>query len=173
MERSGPIIEGKHTVPVEKPTMESSQKGFEGYGGWAHDLHCVTEYQIGAGGGLEAMLHALQQGSIGIRILQEMKLTGRIHTWYTSGYKVWETDTESRHHGGIAIIWREEAGWQVEGSTSFRPNMLSFTITSGRRRWYVVGAYLTPNNQLEVHWVMHGGGGEYNSWQPKRLPGTS
>ena len=37
---------------------------------------------------------------------------------------------------------------------NFGPNVVSFTITSGKRQWYVVRAYVPPNNQLAVHRVM-------------------
>ena len=35
----------------------------------------------------------------------------------------------------------------------FRPNVLSFTITTGKKFWYVVSAYVPPNNKMTVHWV--------------------
>ena len=47
------------------------------------------------------------------------------------GYKVWKTEAKIRHMGGIAIIWREETGWQVEGTTNYGTNVVSFTITVG------------------------------------------
>ena len=62
-------------------------------------------------GGLEAALRALQQRNVGIGVLQETNLTGGIHTRYIAGHKLWATEADSRHRGGIAIVWREEAGW--------------------------------------------------------------
>ena len=56
---------------------------------------------------MEAALCALQQGNIGIGVLQETKLKGGIYTQYSLGYKVWETEAESRNQVGIAIIWRK------------------------------------------------------------------
>ena len=47
----------------------------------------------GRAGGLEALLRALQQGHVDVRVLQETKLTRGIHTRYGEGYSVWETDT--------------------------------------------------------------------------------
>ena len=112
-------------------------------------MTCIASINIRSGraGGLEAALLALRHGNTGIGVLQETKLTRGIHTQYSLGYKVWATDSERRHRGGIAIVWREEEGWKVEVVTNFGPNMVSFTITSGRRRWYVVGAYAPPNDQ--------------------------
>ena len=45
--------------------------------------------------GLETVLCALKQGNIRIGVLQENKLTGGIHTRFSSGYKVWATEAES------------------------------------------------------------------------------
>ena len=59
----------------------------------------IATLKIGAGraGGLETALRALRQGNIGIRVLQETKLAGGIHTRRISGYTVWATEAESRH----------------------------------------------------------------------------
>ena len=40
-------------------------------------------------GGLKAVLHALQQGNVGISVLQETKLTEGIYTLHSAGYSVW------------------------------------------------------------------------------------
>ena len=72
-----------------------------------------------------------------------MNLTGGIHTCYSVGDKVWAAEAESRHMGGITIVWREEAGSQVEGASSFGTNVLSLTITEVRKHWYIFGAYIT------------------------------
>ena len=71
---------------------------------------------------------------------------------YSLVNKVWVTEGEIRHRGGISIVWREEAGWQVEGATIFGSNVVSFTITEGQKIWYVVGSYVPTNNQPVVHW---------------------
>ena len=57
------------------------------------------------------------------------------------------------HRGGIAIIWKEEEGWRVEGAKIFGTNVVGFTITAGRKRWYAIRAYMPPNNQTAVHRV--------------------
>ena len=58
-----------------------------------------------------------------------------------------------RNRGGIAIIWKEDAGFQAKGAERFRPNVISFKITAGRKLWYVVGANMPPNNQQSVNQV--------------------
>ena len=37
-------------------------------------------------------MRALKQCNVGIGVLQETKMAGGIHTRYSSGYKVWETE---------------------------------------------------------------------------------
>ena len=49
------------------------------------------------------------------------------------------------------MVWRATKGWQVESTASLGPNMLSFIRTSGARRWYVIGAYMPPNNSLSMY----------------------
>ena len=53
------------------------------------------------------------------------------------------------------MVWRDEAGWQVEGIVNFSPNMPSFLLTLGSQRWYIVGAYVPPNDAPAVYRVDH------------------
>ena len=62
-------------------------------------------------------------------------------------------DADIRNRGNIAIILREEVGWKIEDLENFRLNVVSFTIIVGRKRWYVVGVYVSPNNQPTVYQV--------------------
>ena len=39
----------------------------------------------------------------------------------------------------------------MDNTASFVLNVVSFLLTSGSRRWYVVGAYVPPNNRSSVH----------------------
>ena len=94
---------------------------------------------------------ALHKGNVWIVILQEKNITGGIHKRYSAGYMVWATEAESSHRRWIAIIWSEEAGWQVEEATHYGTNMVSFKIMAEWKRCYVVEAYVPPNNQLVVH----------------------
>ena len=55
--------------------------------------------------------------------------------------------------GVVALVWREDVGWQVEGIINFGSNVASFLLTLGSRRWYVVGAYVPSNDAPAVHRV--------------------
>ena len=50
-------------------------------------------------GGMEEALRDFHQGNVNVGVLQEAKLTRRIHTRYRAGYSVWATHVESRHRG--------------------------------------------------------------------------
>ena len=41
----------------------------------------------------------------------------------------------------------------MEGATNYKPNVVSFKITVGWKRWFVVNAYVTSNEQPVVHRV--------------------
>ena len=108
---------------------------------------------MGRAGVLETALCALGQGNIGIGVLQETKITRGIHTRRSSGNTVWVTEAEGQHRGGIAIVWRDAELWGVDGVWNFGPNMVSFISTSGRKRWYSVGAYVPPNDLPTINWT--------------------
>ena len=55
--------------------------------------------------------------------------------------------------GGGVVVWREDAGWQVEGVYKYGPNVVGFLLTSGGCSWYVLESYVTPNDVSAVHWV--------------------
>ena len=78
--------------------------------------------------------------------------------------------------GGVTIFWREAKGWGVEGVWSFGPNVFSFIITSGQKRWYGVGTYVPPNNLLMINLISQvlecepNEDKETDCWRPQRLP---
>ena len=90
-----------------------------------------------------------------IVFLQKTNLTKGIHTRYRAGYKVWATEVDSRNKGGITILWMEEEGWHVEGAMVFGQDVVCFTITAGRKLWYVLRSYVLRNDKPSVHWVYH------------------
>ena len=54
--------------------------------------------------------------------------------------------TESRNRVEIMVLWREDAGWKVEGIVNFGPKVASFLLMSGSCICYVIGAYMNPND---------------------------
>ena len=59
-------------------------------------------------------LGALQKGNVDMDFLQDTKLTQGTHTQNGVGYTVWTIEVESRHWGGLAVVWRVAKGWQVD-----------------------------------------------------------
>ena len=99
----------------------------------------------GRNGGLEAALRGMEQANLDMGILQETKLTNGVYTRASARYRVVATDAPSRHSGGITMFYRVGAGFAVEEVRPYGPNVLSFEVVSGRRRWYITGCYLAPD----------------------------
>ena len=118
-------------------------------------MHCDNQHLVearrGTGDGATRLMALLALWHIGIEVLQERKLTGGIHMRQRSGYTVWATEEESQRQGGIDIVCRDAEGWGVEGVRNFGTNVVSLIITSGRKSWYGVGAYIPPNDQPTIN----------------------
>ena len=113
----------------------------------------TLQIRSGRVGELEVELRALRQGNVDVGILQETKLTDRIHERQGEGYYVWATEAERRHRGRILVVWREDTSCKVEGIVNFGPNVESFLLTLGLRGWYVVGEYVPPHDAPAVHHI--------------------
>ena len=68
----------------------------------------------GRNGGLEAALKGMAQANMDLGVLQETKCTDGVYTRAAAGYRVVATDAPSRHHGGIALFYKEGAEFAVE-----------------------------------------------------------
>ena len=108
----------------------------------------------GRNGGLEAALRGMEQENLDMGIMQETKITVGVYTRASAGYRVVATDAPSRHRGGIAMFYREGAGFAVEEVRQYGPNVLSFEVVSGRRRWYIVGCYVAPDDAQTIDRVV-------------------
>ena len=92
-------------------------------------------------------LRGMSQANMDLGILQETKLTDGIYTCGSAGYSVIATDALSRHRGGIALFYRSKPHFVVEAVEKFGPNVLGFQVATGERRWYIVGAYIAPEDE--------------------------
>jgi exonuclease III len=115
----------------------------------------LVSYNIrnGRAGRLEAALRAMAQANVDLGVFQETKLTDGIYTRQSSGYQVIASNAPSKHQGGIALFWRDSPHWQVEAYKAYGPNVLSFQLVTGLRRWYVVGAYVPPSDTSTIEYV--------------------
>ena len=90
-------------------------------------------------------LRAIEQLNVDIALLTEVKVTGEAYTRYSHGYNVKASKASSAHCGGVALCWRDSDIYQVEGTHIHGPNVISFELVTGHRRWLVIGAYIPPS----------------------------
>ena len=108
----------------------------------------VASWNIRSGrnGGLESACRAMDSMGVGIGVLQETKITNDIYTRSASGYAVVATNVSSARQGGVALIWKEDGGFEVEEATIAHPNVITFQLVTGEERFYVVGCYVPPSD---------------------------
>ena len=108
----------------------------------------------GRNGGLETAIRGMEQANLDMGIMQDTKITDGVYTRASAGYRVVATDAPSLHSGGIAMFYREGAGFAVEEVMPYGPNVISFEVLTGRRRWYIIGCYLAPDDARTVERVV-------------------
>ena len=105
-------------------------------------------------GGLEAALRGMDQANMNLGVLQETKCTDGVYTRASAGYRVVATDAPSRHRGGLALFYKEGADFAVEEVRPYGPNVMSFEVVTGRRRWYIIGCYLAPDDARTIEQIV-------------------
>ena len=78
-------------------------------------------------------------GQHGLGVFQDIKLTKRIYTHESSGYKVVATEAPSAHSGCVAVFYRAEEYLSIEVLQTYGANVVSFQMASGDSWWYIVG----------------------------------
>ena len=84
---------------------------------------------------------------VGLAVLTETKLVDDRHPKTASGYTIMCSKAVSGHQGGVAIMWKEnDPKFEVE-SVLFNngPNIVTFQVTTGDERFYVIGIYVPPD----------------------------
>ena len=99
----------------------------------------------GRNGGLEAALRAAGALNADIVLLTEAKLTGGIYTRRFGEFSVFATDAPSPHQGGVALGWRDDVRFDIEGVERHSPNVIAFQVVTGGGRYYMVGTYVPPS----------------------------
>ena len=77
-----------------------------------------------------------------------------IYTHNLAGYRVIATEAPSRHRGGVALFYRTSSLFAVEAVRDYGPNVLSFEVATGGRRWYIIGCYLAPDDARTIERVV-------------------
>ena len=84
---------------------------------------------------------------VGLALLQETKVTKGIYPRSASGYTIFATDAPSAQQGGIALVWEDaHDAFEVEGLVERTANVLTFQLTTGEARYFIVGCYLPPGD---------------------------
>ena len=108
----------------------------------------------GRNGGLESAFWGMAQANIDLGVSQEKKCTDGIYTRESAGYRVVVTDVPSRHRSGVAQFYRPSSLLAVEEVREYGPNVISFEGATGRRRWYIIGCYLAPEDARTIERVV-------------------
>jgi hypothetical protein len=117
---------------------------------WSGDsgtfLIAIWNIRCGQNLGLASAAKGLAQMGIGAAILTKMKITDDRNPKFTSGYEVIASKAMSHKQGGIALVWKEgHSSFEVEAARVVTPNLLTFQLIMGYKRFYVMGTY-TPSN---------------------------
>ena len=91
---------------------------------------------------LNAACRCLSQMNVGIGVLTETKFMNKKYTKRCEGYTIKATKAESRHCGGVALIYKKQKTWTLESVKCFGPNVIRATITMGQKRYSLIGAYI-------------------------------
>ena len=89
----------------------------------------------------------LAQMRVGLAVLTETKLIDDRHPKTASGYSIMSSKAVDEHQGGVALMWKEDdPKFEVE-SVLFNngPNIVTFQVTTGDERFYVIGVYIPPD----------------------------
>ena len=99
-------------------------------------------------------LRGMSQSNMDLGIFHETKCKDGIYTRESAGYRVVATDAPSRHRGGVALLYRPSPLFVVEPVREYGPNVMSFEVATGARRWYSIGCYLAPENTSTIECVV-------------------
>ena len=96
----------------------------------------------------------MAQANMDLGVLQETKCTDGVYTRASARYRVVSTDAPSRHRSGIALFYKDGADFAAEEVRPYGPNVISFEVVTGRRRWYIIGCYLAPDDSRTIEQVV-------------------
>ena len=96
----------------------------------------------------------MDQANIDLGFFQETKCTDGIYTCESAGYRVVAIDAPSQHRSGVALFYRPSSLFVVEAIRYYGPNLLSFEVATGGRRWYIIGCYIAPDDARTIERVV-------------------
>jgi hypothetical protein len=102
---------------------------------------------------LEAVLRACEQMRIDVGVLTETRLSTDRYKRSAYGYTVFATQTTHTNQGGIALIFTNSFYFQIESQQKHGPNVISFILVTGKRRYPMIGAYIPPHDTTTLHYI--------------------
>ena len=93
---------------------------------------------------LAIAMRCMREMRVGLGVLTETKISHDMYPHYAEGYTIVCTKSKSRQ-GGVALFFEQSKDFSVEGTRAFGANVIRATLVSGRKRWYIIGAYIPPS----------------------------
>ena len=93
-------------------------------------------------------------------VLTELKLADNRHPKSASGYTIMCSKAVSGHQGGVTLLWKENNPKFEVKSVLFNngPNIVTFQVTMGDERFYVIRIYVPPRLQYRGRGLAEGVG---------------
>ena len=106
---------------------------------------CTYNIQHHGGGRLQLALKAMCTMGFDFGFLTETKIENENYARLVGDYRVYGSHA-SNHQGGVALFWKEDNDrYAIESVRGHGPNVVSFQLVTGKRRWKVVGLYIPPS----------------------------
>ena len=104
--------------------------------------------------GHESDLRGVSQAKLDVGVFQETKLTDRVYTRRSAGYRIVTMDAPIRHRAGVAVFCRPSPQYVLKAIQQFGPNVVVFQMDIGERRWYIIGCYLAADDAFTIERVI-------------------
>jgi hypothetical protein len=97
--------------------------------------------------GLTSAAKGLAQMGVNCVVLTKVKITNGKYPRCASGFKIILSTATSHSQGGIALLWNKgHASFKVKVVKIVTPNLLTFQLVTGYKRFYMMGTYIPPND---------------------------
>ena len=83
-------------------------------------------------------------------IFQERKVMEGIYMRYLGRYQVAATAVPIPHRGGINVFYCKAENFTLEAIRLHGPNVISFQMATGGKRWHVVGCYIAMDETSTI-----------------------
>ena len=109
-------------------------------GGYGNTVIRFSTYNIrnGRNGVLDSALMGMKQANVDLGVLQKTKVADGIHTHASADFHILADNAPSRHRGGITVFYQNTPHFRVKYYQPHGPNVASFQVASGSRRWFVI-----------------------------------